>query len=658
MSLLGRLEDLSLTDIIQIVFLSRRTGILEIIDSNGRFTVLFQGGLIVNASSSDRPDLATYLMQAGVLDAKTLPMLREMERTARVPIGSAIVDMNIMSAEALGEAILQHVSEIVNYLLPSRDGEFNFILSESMDRLDVEYDPDQIFREGGIAPQRLLAADGEKLKPLKGLEESMKAGKALLRSRGEPSGGVAGALDLALGSLPMPSQPPAEPSADPFDFSASPLQEDGEAAPFAELVDEQFESEADVTSLLEEMKGPAAEEIELFPPSAAAEPLPSYALAQEPFPVDSFGQDPVEEPSLPPAGRQFRIEESFEKTPFEGAIVLFERDPLVRVAARRAFGRKEIQILQFGTLDDTRAAIGELLGENRFFVTFIDLGDGIDGGRDSASLIQLVKRQNQRLPVVVIDLDADLRRRHEMLKAGADLYLTKPSAMTLRPGSAEEELALFADELVLFAERSLVAYQQAAAARGEDRGRRFYEAAGKEKMERTVSLVRQLINEVSTPGDLTQLTQMMLRLASEYLDRGVLFTLADGAFIGLGGFGSAGGGHDVNQRARRIKIDASMPSVLADVVGQSQPHHGKIRKTDANVQLIEALGSLLPTQVVAIPIFDDSRIVAVFYGDNGEHRVPTGDLSGLAVFLAQAGQALGRALDGVMWAENQDTRRQ
>ena len=33
MSLLGRLEDLSLTDIVQIVFLSRRTGVLEIVDT-------------------------------------------------------------------------------------------------------------------------------------------------------------------------------------------------------------------------------------------------------------------------------------------------------------------------------------------------------------------------------------------------------------------------------------------------------------------------------------------------------------------------------------------------------------------------------------------------------------------------------------------------
>ena len=50
MSLLGRLEDLSLTDIVQIVYLSRRTGVLEIINDAGRHTVMFRQGLVVNAA--------------------------------------------------------------------------------------------------------------------------------------------------------------------------------------------------------------------------------------------------------------------------------------------------------------------------------------------------------------------------------------------------------------------------------------------------------------------------------------------------------------------------------------------------------------------------------------------------------------------------------
>src|ERR1700759_3434046 len=78
-SLLGRLEDLSLTDIVQIVFLSRRTGVLEIVDDRGRHTVLFRGGLIVNASSPEYPDLLTYLVDKGLLGADNVKTLKQME---------------------------------------------------------------------------------------------------------------------------------------------------------------------------------------------------------------------------------------------------------------------------------------------------------------------------------------------------------------------------------------------------------------------------------------------------------------------------------------------------------------------------------------------------------------------------------------------------
>ena len=76
MSLLGRLEDLSLTDIVQIVFLSRRTGVLEIIDEAGRHTVMFRQGLIANASAPDNPDLVSYLEATGAVSKHYGPSLQ------------------------------------------------------------------------------------------------------------------------------------------------------------------------------------------------------------------------------------------------------------------------------------------------------------------------------------------------------------------------------------------------------------------------------------------------------------------------------------------------------------------------------------------------------------------------------------------------------
>ena len=88
MSLLGRLEDLSLTDIIQIVYLSRRTGVLEIVDDRGRHTVLFRHGLIVNASSPEHPDLVSWLEKSMAIPSAAASTLRQNSRHAAYSSGA------------------------------------------------------------------------------------------------------------------------------------------------------------------------------------------------------------------------------------------------------------------------------------------------------------------------------------------------------------------------------------------------------------------------------------------------------------------------------------------------------------------------------------------------------------------------------------------
>src|SRR5512132_2990888 len=112
MSLLGRLEDLSLTDIVQIVFLSRRTGVLEIIDDEGRHTVLFRHGLIVNASSPDHPDLVAWLVSTGGVRADVATKLRDLEEKG-IDAGSAVIDLNLMTLADLAASIRARVLDVV-----------------------------------------------------------------------------------------------------------------------------------------------------------------------------------------------------------------------------------------------------------------------------------------------------------------------------------------------------------------------------------------------------------------------------------------------------------------------------------------------------------------------------------------------------------------
>jgi CheY-like chemotaxis protein len=590
-SLLGRLEDLSLTDIVQIVYLSRRTGVLEIVDDRGRHTVLFRQGLVVNASSPEHPDLLSYLVSRDLIPQAAAPGLRKMEESG-IPYGTAAVDMNLIAPGDLATAIHERIVNVVAPLLQSREGEFNFILSDHVGPLDVEYDADAIFKEGGFSPQKIVGtADGEKLKPLRGLEESLKVGKALLRSSApEPQPST---LDLGLGQTKPPELT---------------IVPDDNILPFPT---------------------PEEREEQAFTPVPDDEPFPAAAPPPEPSPVAA----PVRTTS-----GQFKVAGGLIEVESPDAtyrnVVLFERNPLIRVAARRAFGKNGVKIAQFGTIDDARVAIGDYIRANTFFVTFLELTDNAE-----VLMLQL-KRKNPRLPVVVIDAEADLRRRHDLLRRGADLYLTKPSPARLQPGLAEEELSLFADELVLFAERAFQQWEQYTGGLDPDAGKRFYETAEKENVDRSFGLLKQLINELSNPNDIGEVSATIMRLSAEYLDRGALFIAGDDAFTGVAGFG----GDDIGNRVKALRIPRAIPSILGDVAASGEAHRGKMRRTAANVELIDRLGGLLPTEVVALPIMHAKRTIGILYGDNAAHRAPIDTMTGLEIFLSQAGYAFGNAV--------------
>ncbi|MGZ7033022.1 MAG: hypothetical protein ACXVIJ_13765, partial [Thermoanaerobaculia bacterium] len=97
-------------------------------------------------------------------------------------------------------------------------------------------------------------------------------------------------------------------------------------------------------------------------------------------------------------------------------------------------------------------------------------------------------------------------------------------------------------------------------------------------------------------------------------------------------------------RVKRIRLPRNLPSVLASVADSGEVHRGKMRKTAVNVDLIEQLGGVLPTEVVALPIMHTARAIGILYGDNAEHHAPIDGIAGLEIFLSQAGYAFGNAV--------------
>jgi GAF domain-containing protein len=59
---------------------------------------------------------------------------------------------------------------------------------------------------------------------------------------------------------------------------------------------------------------------------------------------------------------------------------------------------------------------------------------------------------------------------------------------------------------------------------------------------------------------------------------------------------------------------------------------------------IAAIGALEPTEVAVIPMVSRGRVIALLYGDNARTLEPLPDLTGMEIFMAQAGLAMEKAL--------------
>src|SRR5262249_39625479 len=158
MSLVGRLEDLPISDILRIVYLSRGTGTLEVLHDDGRHEVLFHRGLIVNATGPSDPSLSWHLEQ------------KSLEISAVAPAD-------------LAKLIFSRVSGLIHGLKDVRGGEFRFRAGEPA-ATEIGYNPHALFRQGGIQPEKILGKNSMQLRALDNLKETITAGR---RSGQEPA---------------------------------------------------------------------------------------------------------------------------------------------------------------------------------------------------------------------------------------------------------------------------------------------------------------------------------------------------------------------------------------------------------------------------------------------------------------------------------------
>jgi tetratricopeptide (TPR) repeat protein len=152
MAIKGSLKEASLPDVIQLLFLGRRTGCLALADQHNFGTIYLDEGEIVYASIVNRRDrLGDILLRRGRVTADQLQKaITAQDGDRQHKLGEILVGLGVLSRGELEEYMRLQIEEAVYYLFTWTSGTFNFEAGVRPEREDflVRISPEALLLEG------------------------------------------------------------------------------------------------------------------------------------------------------------------------------------------------------------------------------------------------------------------------------------------------------------------------------------------------------------------------------------------------------------------------------------------------------------------------------------------------------------------------------
>jgi len=391
------------------------------------------------------------------------------------------------------------------------------------------------------------------------------------------------------------------------------------------------------------------------PPCDPFEPPPGYPGAEgqailqsarpgtdtQPItPVTLSGPSPVPAlPSPPPARPPAR---SPART-----ILLVDDEEDVRQILARHFVAAGFRIEEAQDPDSALKAAARLRAAADPFILVTDLGMPASGGASFHGGFEVVKRlwkMNLRPPVLMMteSLSQSLRLRARQM--GVQSFVFKPTLSKLNAQQFEADLAGFAGKLAAdVLPRLFEVADRGAPPRPKSRakvGTAEEEGPPAEDATRPFAFLKRRLVELRQGGDASQIAVLVMKVAREFFERGILFVVRNEEARGLGGFGLAPREEILSLLAREITIPLRDPSVFRDVAQERKPFHGAPPPDRWASHLMGRIGRFHSRAVAILPLVAHRETIALLFGDNPETgREPAG-LESIEVFVQQAGIAL------------------
>ena len=546
MSLIGSLEDLGLGEILQIVSLSRKSGILTLQSKGREGTIVFRFGQVIRATASSfRRFLGDVLVERGVLDGTTLQnaLTIQKEEGYRAPIGSILIREFQVSAERIEAVVREQIEHVVYSLFAWQEGSFAFDLHESVEAIDgIRMDPVQFMLEQGL-DTKLLAMEAARILDEQSVTDDRGGGEGAV---GQPQNTVDIAFDL--------------------------MQESAEV--------------------------------------------------------------PVATPAIRPAAAS-------------GTIILVDDDEGTREFLTAMFRDLSFEVSAYAGSEDTLIAVDTLYRQGGRPLVLVDLimpcmdGSGILGGLE---LLKVIHHHFPDLRVMVMSDYHNSDAERQVLGMGID-FILKPRRSDLDDPTAQEEFGGRFREILARAKQESRGTGQVNL--GDElrmeMGEIFAPVSAMPVQSTGITLLRGMLEELNDPALGGGIILLVLRFASEFMNRAVIFQPKGGDIVGLGQFGIDVDATIADRKIRNLRIPRQEASIFSGVFADARSVKMLPDESCRDSQLFAELGGP-PLELFLGPILSGGEVVAILYGDNFPEQRPLGDTDSLEIFLSQAGMAMEKAL--------------
>ncbi|MBM4128811.1 MAG: DUF4388 domain-containing protein [Nitrospira sp.] len=128
MSLVGRIEDLSLSDIFQILSIGKKTGTLILKGKSGNAVIVFKNGFVVRAETDTLDkNLGEDLIHAGIVKESIYYLVSAVQKKLPgKPISEIFFEFGALSKDSLEKITKKRIEKVISNLLQWQEGDFQF----------------------------------------------------------------------------------------------------------------------------------------------------------------------------------------------------------------------------------------------------------------------------------------------------------------------------------------------------------------------------------------------------------------------------------------------------------------------------------------------------------------------------------------------------